>query len=135
MKRNFLSVAFTLCALFILNVAVSCTGTTPASADSIQRVTPESVGMDSKRLSKVDDIINASIENKEIPGAVLAVVKDGKDAHTNFKVLIPITSPCKLNNGPPLLPGLIGASCCTYTISLSPYTLLYLEIIPNVTEP
>ncbi len=81
MKRNFLSVAFTLCALFIWNVAVSCTGTTPAAADSIQRVTPESVGMDSKRLSKVDDIINASIENKEIPGAVLAVVKDGKLAY------------------------------------------------------
>ena len=83
MKKNFLSVAFTLCALFILNVAVSCTTSTPATAQSIQRVTPESVGMDSKRLSKVDDVINASIEKKEIPGAVLAVVKDGKLAYIN----------------------------------------------------
>lgn len=33
--------------------------------------------MDPQRLVKVDDIINASINNKEIPGAVLAVVRNG----------------------------------------------------------
>ena len=48
---------------------------------SIERVSPKSVGMDSVRLSKVDGIINSSITKGEIPGAVLAVVKDGKLAY------------------------------------------------------
>ena len=50
-------------------------------AQPLQRVSPEEVGLDSKRLSNVDRIINSSIESKEIPGAVLAVVKDGKMAY------------------------------------------------------
>ena len=48
---------------------------------SIERVSPKSVGMDSVRLSKVDGIINTSIAKGEIPGAVLAVVKDGNLAY------------------------------------------------------
>lgn len=81
MKRNFFSVAYAICAIFLLNVAVSCASSAPASSQTIQRVTPQSVGMDPEKLAKVDDIINASIENKEIPGAVLAVVKDSKLAY------------------------------------------------------
>lgn len=50
-------------------------------AQSMERVSPKDVGMDPVRLSKADDIINASIQNKEIPGAVLAVVRDGKLAY------------------------------------------------------
>lgn len=50
-------------------------------AQSIERVAPKEVGMDPARLLKVDDIINTSIKNKEIPGAVLAVVRDGKLAY------------------------------------------------------
>ncbi len=45
---------------------------------SIERVSPKDAGMDPVRLMKVDDIINASVKKKEIPGAVLAVVRDGK---------------------------------------------------------
>ena len=37
--------------------------------------------MDPVRLQKVDDVINASINKKEIPGAVIAVVKNGKMAY------------------------------------------------------
>ncbi len=48
---------------------------------AIERVSPKSVGMDPNRLSKVDEIINNSIAKKEIPGAVVAVVKDGKIAY------------------------------------------------------
>lgn len=51
------------------------------NAQPLERVKPSEVGMDAARLSKVDDIINASIEKKEIPGAVLAVVRDGKMAY------------------------------------------------------
>lgn len=50
-------------------------------SQAIERVSPKDAGMDPGRLSKVDDIINASIKNKEIPGAVLAVVRNGKLAY------------------------------------------------------
>ena len=44
---------------------------------AIERKAPQEEGMDPERLSRVDDIINASIANREIPGAVLAVVRNG----------------------------------------------------------
>jgi len=47
----------------------------------LQRVSPEKAGMDPNRLVRVDNIINSSIEKGEIPGAVLAVVRDGKMAY------------------------------------------------------
>ena len=62
MKKSVLS----LIAIFF---ALSCY--------AIERKAPQEEGMDPVRLAKVDDIINASIENKEIPGAVLAVVRNG----------------------------------------------------------
>ncbi len=51
------------------------------NAQHLQLVAPEQVGMDSKRLSQADKVIEKAIENKEIPGAVLAVVKDGRMAY------------------------------------------------------
>ncbi|MDZ4058901.1 MAG: serine hydrolase, partial [Bacteroidales bacterium] len=50
-------------------------------AQPLQRVAPEKAGMDPVRLSNVDKIIESSIEKGEIPGAVLAVVRDGKMAY------------------------------------------------------
>ncbi|GAB1473445.1 hypothetical protein MASR2M69_08860 [Bacteroidota bacterium] len=47
-------------------------------AQPLMRVAPEKAGMDPVRLSNVDKIINNSIEKGEVPGAVLAVVRDGK---------------------------------------------------------
>lgn len=63
MKRLFLSLLLALCVLQL---------------SAIERVSPKDAKMDPARLVKVDDIINASIQKKEIPGAVLAVVRDGK---------------------------------------------------------
>ena len=51
------------------------------NAQDLELVTPEQVGMDSKKLSQADKVIEKAIENKEIPGAVLAVVKDGRMAY------------------------------------------------------
>lgn len=51
------------------------------SAQPLPKVSPEKVGMDSKRLHNADLVIEKAIANKEIPGAVLAVVKDGKIAY------------------------------------------------------
>ena len=48
-----------------------------AIALPLQRVAPEQVGMDSRRLMYADEIINSAVANEEIPGAVLAIVKDG----------------------------------------------------------
>ena len=47
-------------------------------AQHLPKTTPEMVGMDSKRLQQVDLVINKAIADKEIPGAVLAVVRNGK---------------------------------------------------------
>ena len=49
-------------------------------------------------------------------------------------VLMPITSPCKLNNGPPELPLLIDASVCRKS-SYGPLSMLRLraEMMPAVT--
>lgn len=52
-----------------------------AVAQSLPRVAPEQVGMDSHRLLHADEAIQKAILNKEIPGAVLAVVRHGKMAY------------------------------------------------------
>ncbi|MBR5891878.1 MAG: serine hydrolase, partial [Bacteroidaceae bacterium] len=44
----------------------------------LERATPESVGMSSEKLKNADDVINAAIAERTIPGAVLAVVKNSK---------------------------------------------------------
>ena len=51
------------------------------NAQHLPQVTPEEVGMDSQKLQQTDRIINQAIADREIPGAVLAVVKDGKMAY------------------------------------------------------
>ena len=51
-------------------------------------------------------------------------------------VLTPITSPLRLNNGPPELPWLIDASVCIKSSYLvKPICLFLAEIIPDVTVP
>lgn len=47
----------------------------------LQRIEPESVGMNAEKLKNADMIIRESIERNEIPGAVLAVVRNGKMAY------------------------------------------------------
>jgi len=51
-----------------------------AGAQKLERVSPASVGLDASRLANVDVVIQKAVENKEIPGAVLAVVRHGKMA-------------------------------------------------------
>lgn len=50
-------------------------------AQQLPKVSPESVGMSSSHLKYADEIIEKAISDKEIPGAVLGVVKDGKMAY------------------------------------------------------
>ncbi len=76
MKKMF---SFVLCCTILSFMFTMCCE--QPTEVMFERVTPESVGMDSKKLAKADEIINASIANKEIPGAVLAVVKNSKLAY------------------------------------------------------
>ena len=50
-------------------------------AQPLERIAPELVGIDSRRLHYADDAILRAIADKEIPGAVLAVVHKGKMAY------------------------------------------------------
>ncbi|WP_315085317.1 serine hydrolase [Bacteroides heparinolyticus] len=52
-----------------------------AFGQSLQRVAPEQVGIDSRKLMYADEAIETAIANREIPGAVLAVVRGGKMAY------------------------------------------------------
>lgn len=62
--------------VFFIAIFLSCAGF--LNAQPLPRAHPEQVGMNSERLRNADKAIETAIENKEIPGAVLAVVRDGK---------------------------------------------------------
>lgn len=51
------------------------------SAQPLQRVAPEQAGMNSRQLAYADKAIEEAIEQEDIPGAVLAVVHQGKLAY------------------------------------------------------
>ena len=71
-----------------------------ANAQSLQRVVPEQVGMDSRHLLYADEAIETAIANKDIPGAVLAVVRNGKMAYLKAygnKRVYPNTEPMTVN--------------------------------------
>lgn len=56
-------------------------GLQAATAQPLQRVAPEQVGMDSRKLMYADEAIEKAIAENGIPGAVLAVVRNGKMAY------------------------------------------------------
>ncbi|MFV0392682.1 MAG: serine hydrolase domain-containing protein, partial [Paludibacteraceae bacterium] len=51
------------------------------NAQSLPKSTPEEVGMSSAHLRYVDEVIEKAMTDKEIPGAVLGVVRNGKMAY------------------------------------------------------
>ncbi len=53
--------------------------TMPAAAtDPLPRAKPESVGMSSERLARIGEVLRADIERGRIPGAVVAIARNGK---------------------------------------------------------
>ena len=71
-----------------------------AVAQPLQRVAPETVGMDSHKLKYADETIQKAVDNKEIPGAVLAVVRNGKMAYLKAygnKQVYPTVEPMDIN--------------------------------------
>jgi len=69
MKKTLLFLVVLICACNI------------ASAQSLEAISPLLVGLDSTKLHAADKVIQCAIDNKEIPGAVLAVVRHGKMAY------------------------------------------------------
>lgn len=87
MKSLFTTVAVVLIALQVV-------------AQPLQRVAPEQVGMNSRHLQYADEAIEKAIGNKEIPGAVLAIVRHGKMAYLKAygnKQVYPTTVPMDVN--------------------------------------
>ena len=71
-----------------------------ALGQPLQRVAPEQTGMNSRQLTYADKAIETAINNKEIPGAVLAVVRHGKLAYLKAygnKQLLPDTEQMDVN--------------------------------------
>lgn len=71
-----------------------------ANAQPLQRIAPEQVGMDSRKLMYADEAIETAIANKDIPGAVLAVVRNGKMAYLKAygnKRIYPNAEPMTVN--------------------------------------
>lgn len=88
MKKAFLALAAVI-------LAAACT-TAPSGNVSIQRVSPESVGLDSDKLALADQVFEEAIADSTIPGAVLAVVRHGKIAMMKaygMKSLVPEKEP------------------------------------------
>ena len=85
----------TLISIFLL-----LSGLQAITAQPLQRVAPEQAGMDSRKLMYADQAIEAAIVGKEIPGAVLAIVRNGKMAYLKAygnKRLYPDTEPMTTN--------------------------------------
>jgi CubicO group peptidase (beta-lactamase class C family) len=71
-----------------------------ATAQSLKEVSPEQVGLDGNTLKTADNIIQDAITKKEIPGAVLAVVRHGKMAYLKAygnKQVYPTVVPMDVN--------------------------------------
>lgn len=91
---------------------------------TLRQATPESHGMDSEKLAQVDRVINDAIAVKEIPGAVLSVVR-GNDivylkAYGN-KSVVPTVEPMTTET----LFDLASVSKCVGT------TLAFMQLIEN----
>ena len=91
---------------------------------TLRQATPESHGMDSEKLAQVDRVINDAIAAKEIPGAVLSVVR-GNDivylkAYGN-KSVVPTVEPMTTET----MFDLASVSKCVGT------TLSFMQLIEN----
>ncbi|MBK9390745.1 MAG: beta-lactamase family protein [Bacteroidetes bacterium] len=71
-----------LITLLSIVILFSCTGpdTAPVHKNSVPLTpaSPESQGMASDRLARIDDMLKQAVDNKEIPGVVALVARNGK---------------------------------------------------------
>lgn len=94
-----------------------------ATAQPLQRVAPEQVGMDSRKLMYADEAIETAISNKDIPGAVLAVVRNGKMAYLKAygnKRVYPNVEPMTANT-------IFDMASCSKSMSTAVCTMILAE--------
>lgn len=94
-----------------------------ASAQPLQRVAPEQVGMDSRKLMYADQAIEQAIADKNIPGAVLAVVRNGKMAYLKAygnKRIYPNVEPMTVNT-------IFDMASCSKSMSTAVCTMILAE--------
>lgn len=92
-------------------------------AQPLQRVKPEKVGMSSRQLRYADEAINNAIDNGEIPGAVLAVVRHGKMAYLKAygnKQVYPTKEPMTTET-------VFDMASCSKTISTATCAMILVE--------
>lgn len=92
-------------------------------SQSLPQVTPERAGMDSKKLVYADSVITDAIRNNAIPGAVLAVVRDGKIAYLKAygnKQIYPTTVPMDVNT-------VFDLASCTKPLATAISTMILIE--------
>ena len=107
----------------LLFILLSVLSIQTVGAQTLERVAPEQVGMDSRRLMYTDELIETAIANEEIPGAVLAVVKDGKMAYLKAygnKRIYP-------NKEPMTTQTVFDMASCSKTISTAICTMILVE--------
>jgi CubicO group peptidase (beta-lactamase class C family) len=61
-----------------LTLALAAVGTTQAQAQPLPTASPESVGFSTERLKNIDAFFASEIEKKRVPGAVVAIARNGK---------------------------------------------------------
>jgi len=85
-KRTITGIIVKLFFLIIL-LTVSCGQSGTKYPQQLKLAPPENVGMSSKRLARIDTVINQYIENNWIPGAVALIARKGKIVyHKSFGV-------------------------------------------------
>lgn len=70
LMKRLLTIGLALCAPVLF---LSCAS--PSAYESVPKASPQSVGMDAARLERIDSAIHAAISDRQIPGAVVAVVR------------------------------------------------------------
>ena len=66
---------------FLVNGGVESVASAPIGTSNIERVAPDSVGLDARHLGYIADKVEQYIANGSTEGAVGAVVRDGKLAY------------------------------------------------------
>ena len=105
------------------SILVLLFGLQAATAQPLQRVAPEQAGLDSRKLMYADEAIETAIAGKEIPGAVLAVVRNGKMAYLKAygnKRIYPDTEPMTVNT-------IFDMASCSKSISTAVCTMILAE--------
>ncbi|MGL6269550.1 MAG: serine hydrolase domain-containing protein, partial [Chitinophagaceae bacterium] len=72
---------FWIFILFIIPVRVISQTKSAKKSPVLVEATPESAGVSSARLSRIDQLCNDAIQNGDIPGVVALVVRNGKIIH------------------------------------------------------